>query len=124
METRLPSGGQATGVLLLAGLNGLVKGGNVATVLESILGFRDDLLSQNSYHAVNKINEFYVAPMLTPPKFAWFRDNGPKPRFYNQQVGRDAETQCLDQRVQHQQQFHGCSAQLPDLGLRDGAFIL
>ena len=51
------------------------------------LVFRDDLLSQNSYHAVNKINEFYVAPMLTPPKFAWFRDNGPKPRFYNNRLG-------------------------------------
>ena len=50
------------------------------------LVFRDDLLFQHSYHAVNKINEFYVAPMFTPPKFAWFRDNGPKPRFYNNKL--------------------------------------
>ena len=78
-------------VLLVAGLNDLIKGGNVATVLETILGFRDDILSQNRYHAVNKINKFYVAPMLNPPKFAWFRDNGPKPRFYNNRLGEMLE---------------------------------
>ena len=74
-------------VLLVAGLNDLIKGGNAAKVRESILGFKDDVLSNNRYHDVNKKNEFYVAPMLTPPKLGWFRDNGPRPRNYTNRLG-------------------------------------
>ena len=55
-------------VLLVAGLNDLIKVGIAATVRESILGFKDDILSNNRYHDVNKVNKFYVAPHLTPPK--------------------------------------------------------
>ena len=103
-------------VLLVAGLNDLIKGGNVATVLESILSFRDDILSQNRYLAVNKINKFYVTPMLTPPNFAWFRDNGPKPRFYNNRLGEMLELNAWIKEFNTNNNFSGV------LGLRGGAF--
>ena len=67
-------------LVLVAGLNDLLKGGNAEQLKESILDFEDQVKHQNRYHL--KRNEFYVAPLIIPPKLGWFLDNGPMPDGY------------------------------------------
>ena len=59
-----------------------------STIIENIQAFRDNIVSQkNRFHLVNKKNEFYIAPLLTPPKLGWFRDNRPEPQHYVDRLG-------------------------------------
>ena len=44
-------------------------------------------MSQNRFHLVNKKNALYIAPLLTPPKLGWFRDNRPEPQHYVDRLG-------------------------------------
>ena len=62
-------------ILLVAGLNDLVKGGTRESVMESITNFRDMVARNNRYHPGAK-NQFAVAPLLCPPKLVWYEDNG------------------------------------------------
>ena len=59
-------------VLLVAGLNDLIKVGNAEELKERVLDFEEVVRHQNRYHAHIGCNEFYVAPILIPPKLAWF----------------------------------------------------
>ena len=65
-------------VLLAAGLNDLIQGGNRDTIMSAIRHFKEVIDDQNRYHPRAK-NEFAVATLLNPPKLVWFRDNGPPP---------------------------------------------
>ena len=67
-------------LVLVAGLNDLLKGGDAEQLKESILDFECQVKHQNRYHM--KRNEFYVAPLIIPPKLGWFLDNGPMPDGY------------------------------------------
>ena len=60
-------------VLLVAGINDLIKGGTIVTVTNSILALKNTIDAQNAR------NELVVATLLNPPKLTWFPDNGPPP---------------------------------------------
>ena len=66
-------------VLLVAGLNDLIKGGDADQLKDMIGRFKTNIDAQNRYHTHTRRNEFSVATLLNPPKLAWFPDNGPPP---------------------------------------------
>ena len=65
-------------VLLVAGLNDLLKGGDFQSVREQIKRFKINIDYQNRYHP-GLHNQFSVATLLNPPKMCWLPDNGPVP---------------------------------------------
>ena len=65
-------------VLLVAGLNDLLKGGNFESVKKELRRFEEEIVHQNRYHP-DQPNELTIATMLNPPKMVWFTDNGPPP---------------------------------------------
>ena len=65
-------------VLLVAGINDLLRGGTKLTLTNSILQLKNCIDDQNSYHPEIK-NELVVATLLNPPKLTWFPDTGPPP---------------------------------------------
>ena len=65
-------------ILLVAGLNDLVKGGNKDSFMYALDHFKEVVDRQNYYHPRAK-NELTVATLLNPPKLAWFPDNGVAP---------------------------------------------
>ena len=73
-------------IVLVAGLNDLIKGGNEATVKDQIERFKTNIDSQNRYHHNTRRNEFCVATLLNPPKLAWFPDNGPPPPHHTNRL--------------------------------------
>ena len=72
-------------ILLVAGLNDLLQDSTVKQIQEKILRFESDISGQNRHHL--RRNEFFVSPLLNPPKLAWFPDNGtPPPSHKNKLV--------------------------------------
>ena len=65
-------------ILLVAGLNDLLKGGTRQTVMEAIRHFKEVVDLQNRYH-FGSDNQFAVAPLLRSPKLVWYADNGTMP---------------------------------------------
>ena len=65
-------------VLLVAGINDLIRGGTMSSVTSSILHLRYTIEKQNAHHPRTP-NEFVVATILNPPKLTWFPDTGPPP---------------------------------------------
>lgn len=65
-------------VLLVAGINDLMKGGSMSSLTNSILKLKNAIDDQNSHHP-NVKNELVVATLLNPPKLTWFADTGPPP---------------------------------------------
>ena len=65
-------------ILLVAGLNDLMKGGTRQTVMEAIRHFKEVVDLQNRHH-FGSDNQFAVAPLLCPPKLVWYADNGTMP---------------------------------------------
>ena len=65
-------------VLLVAGVNDLLKGGNFNTITNSILHLKNTIDEQNRFHPTAQ-NELVVATILNPPKLTWFSDTGPPP---------------------------------------------
>ena len=65
-------------ILLVAGVNDLLKGGTFTSITNSILTLKQTVDLQNQYHP-SKQNELVVATILNPPKLCWFPDNGAPP---------------------------------------------
>ena len=65
-------------VLLIAGLNDLLKGGDFNSVVQEIKTFWHNVTYQNHVHP-GLSNQFTVATMLNPPKMVWLPDDGPIP---------------------------------------------
>ena len=65
-------------VLLVAGLNDFIKGGDLNSVKEEIRKFRKEVQYQDRLHP-GLVNEFSVATLINPPKMVWFPDDGPPP---------------------------------------------
>ena len=65
-------------VLLVAGINDLLKGGTLTSLTNSILRLKNTIDDQNAYHPDTE-NKLVVATVLNPPKLTWFSDNGPPP---------------------------------------------
>ena len=66
-------------ILLSAGLDDLARGRTRDEIVESFLHFKMVVDRQNTCHP-DKKNELVIATMLNPPRFVWFKDNGPPPR--------------------------------------------
>ena len=71
--------GRPMRILLVAGLNDLLKGGNMESLTNSILTFKNAVDDQNHYHP-RIPNELVVSTLLNPPIITWFPDNGRPPR--------------------------------------------
>ena len=79
-------------VLLVAGLNDLLKGVDIDSLTWQIRRFRTNV----DYHNINhpgRFNSFAVAPLLPAPKFVWFADNGPHSSTY---VNRRGEVEHIN----------------------------
>ena len=79
-------------ILLVAGLNDLIKGGTRETVMESITSFKNMVALNNRYHP-GAANQFAVAPLLCPPKLVWYEDNGQLPPGHAGNRGGEVEKQ-------------------------------
>ena len=80
-------------VLLVAGLNDLIKGGNKESVTNSILNLKLAIDDQNKYHP-DTPNEFVVSTLLNPPKLVWFPDTGKPPHGH---INRYDEISSINQ---------------------------
>ena len=72
-------------ILLVAGLNDLMRGGGFESVTTQIERFRALVKHQNRYHP-GKPNSFAVAPLLPVPKLVWFPDNGTQAPGYPNRI--------------------------------------
>ena len=77
---------RASRTLLVAGIDDLIKEGNLDSFKEQVMGFKDNIDAQNRYHLSSSKNEFFIAPLLNPPKLCWFPDNGITPRNYTNRL--------------------------------------
>ena len=103
-------------ILLVAGLNDLVKGGNKDTVMQNIQHFSQTVEAQNRYHSGER-NEFAVAGILNPPKLAWHKDNHAPPRGY---INRLGELTQLNEEISRFNTDNGmfCSPGFQNVGVR------
>ena len=62
-------------ILLVAGLNNLIKGGDFESLTYAYKRFQVNTNHQNKFHLGSR-NSFAVAPLLPAPKLVWFPDNG------------------------------------------------
>ena len=69
-------------VLVVAGLNNLVKGDKVDELVTKFGQFRDIVEWQARKHHPDIKNTFAVATLLYAPQLCWFPDNGPLPSPY------------------------------------------
>ena len=69
-------------VLVVAGLNNLVKGVKVDQLVTKFSEFRDIVEWQASKHHPDIKNTFAVATLLYAPQLCWFPDDGPLPSPY------------------------------------------
>ena len=83
-------------VLLVAGLNDLIKGGNFDTLTTDFKRFDIYVRHQERYHP-GKNNSFAIAPLIPAPKLVWYPDNGPTSANY---VNRLDEMTRLNEWVQ------------------------
>ena len=91
-------------VLISVGLNDLIRGADVTTMIGSFIALKELVDAQNAKHPHAK-NEMVIATVISPPKLVWFEGNGPPPanfvnhldmikelnswiKFYNEQNGR------------------------------------
>ena len=70
---------RAIDVLVVAGLNNILKGDRVNELVVKIGRFRDTVLRQANHHHPETPNTFAVAPLLYAPQLCWLPDNGPLP---------------------------------------------
>ena len=84
-------------VLLVAGLNDLVKGGNAEDLIAQIERFDANVNYQNLHHP-SKHNSFAMAPLLPAPKLVWYPDNGPTSPSY---VNRREEVEKVNEWIKN-----------------------
>ena len=63
-------------ILLVAGLNNLVKGGDFESLTEQYKRFGHNVSYQGNRFHPGKASSFAIAPLLPAPKLVWFPDNG------------------------------------------------
>ena len=91
-------------VFVSVGLNDMMRGADVTTMIEKYITLKEMVEAQNSKHPQTK-NEMVIATLINPPKLVWFEGNGPPPanfvnhlamvkelnswiKFYNEEMGR------------------------------------
>ena len=101
-------------ILVVAGLNDLLKGGDRVSVMAALRQFKEVVELNNQYHAGTP-NQFAVAPLLLPPRLAWYEDNPPPgpPLSY---ANRREEIQALNLDIEQFNAQNGI-ANVPHLNL-------
>ena len=66
-------------VLLVAGLNNLLKGEKGEELMYKLCSFRDTVMRQSLKYHPDAPNTFAVATLLYAPQLCWFPDDGPVP---------------------------------------------
>ena len=112
-------------VMLVAGVNNLIKGDTFDEITCAIERFWWNVVSQDKYHP-DLPNTFAVAPILPVPKLVWYPDNGEySPQYRN----RRAEVERLNEWIREFNSTNGIT-QVPRFGVwgtrsnkryRDGA---
>ena len=90
-------------VLLVAGINDLLKGGNMTSITNSILNLKQVIDYQNQFHP-SMLNELVVGTILNPPKLCWFPDTGPPPHGH---INRLEEITAINQWIVEFNQGYG-----------------
>ena len=62
-------------ILLSAGLNDLMKGGNKNTIIDSIMSLKNTIGARTTMCHPGTKSELVVATIMNPPKLTWFPDN-------------------------------------------------
>ena len=85
----------------------LIKGGDRFSVMTALREFKEVVDTNNQYHAGTP-NHFAVAPLLLPPRLAWYEDNPPPgpPLSYN---NRSDEMMMLNQEIDEFNTLNGAS---------------
>lgn len=83
-------------ILVVAGLEDLIKGGTKDSIMESLRMFKKTVDHQNHHHP-GASNQFAVAPLLFPPKVVWYPDNGKIPA--NHGGNRESEILALNEAI-------------------------
>ena len=108
-------------VLLVAGTNDLLKGGDMTSVTNSILHLKNLIDEQNVYHP-DTPNEFVMATVLNCPKLTWYPDNGPPPPGHHNRL---EEISALNQWIIEFNQGYGNSTpRYHRYGVRSGRKFL
>ena len=68
-------------ILLSAGIDDLDRGKSRDEIVESFMHFKLTVDRQNECHPGHH-NELVIATIVNPPKYVWFKDNGPEPSNY------------------------------------------
>ena len=99
-------------VMLVAGVNNLIKGDSFDEITSAIERFWWNVVSQDKYHP-DLPNTFAVAPILPVPKLVWYPDNGEySPQYRN----RRDEVERLNEWIREFNSNNGIS-QVPRFGV-------
>ena len=86
-------------IMLAAGLNDLLKGGDKTSFIEAVEGFKINVDAQNNHHINGGKNELCVAPLMNPPIVCWFPDNRPEPANFQNRLVEIASIDGWDKRL-------------------------
>ena len=101
-------------ILVVAGLNDLLRGGDRVSVMAALRQFREVVAANNHYHPGTP-NKFAVAPLLIPPRLGWYEDN-PPPGPPTSYVNRLNDIQMLNQEIEEFNTHNGMG-NVPHLNL-------
>ena len=99
-------------VVVVAGYHDILEGFARDAIMEQLREFSDTVLAANNNQPDNLRNTFTVPSMMYPPKYCWFRDNGPEPFQYSNQkekvdwINREIHWLNLDNNVPIYPGFH------------------
>lgn len=104
-------------ILLVAGLNDLLKGGNMESLTNSILTLKNAIDDQNQYHPATP-NELVVSTLLNPPILTWFPDTGEPPRGHKNRL--DEITRINQWIVEFNEGYGHSTPRFHRFGIRSG----
>ena len=104
-------------VLLVAGVNDLLRGGNFTTITNNILLLKQAIDHQNQFHP-SKRNELVVATILNPPKLCWFPDAGPPPPGHRNRL--QEITDLNNWIVEFNSRYGNCTPRFHRFGVKTG----
>ena len=83
-------------ILLSAGIDDLDRGKSRDEIVESFMHFKLTVDRQNECHPGHH-NELVIATIVNPPKYVWFKDNGPEPELQKPTEGHhgDQQLDCI-----------------------------
>ena len=75
-------------VVLVAGYSDLLYGYNREYIMDGYKEFANVVLEIGQKHHPDVANTVAIATLMYPPKLCWFRDNGPEPYNYRNEISK------------------------------------